>query len=81
MQLILSRVIYKQKNQCLVGNPFVKMKTILNSFSVFQKMPTNLALHTNISYLYLPPNILCETPLSHVVQLDSNTPIILEISP
>jgi hypothetical protein len=47
----LSRLICKNKNQCLMGNPFVEMKTILNSLSMFQKMPGNLALHTSISYL------------------------------
>jgi hypothetical protein len=30
---------------------FAKMKVILNSFSMFWKMPKNLALHTSISYL------------------------------
>jgi hypothetical protein len=30
---------------------FAKMKTILNSLSMFQKMPENLAPHISISYL------------------------------
>jgi len=45
------RVIYKHKNQCPMGDPFVKTRIILNLFFVFWKMPTNFALHTSISYL------------------------------
>jgi len=33
----LSRLICKNKNQCLMGNPFAEMKTILNSLFLFKK--------------------------------------------
>jgi hypothetical protein len=58
-----------------VGCPFAKIKTIINSFWVFQKMKWNLAPHINISYLLTASKCTqWKSHLLHVVQLNIITP-------
>jgi hypothetical protein len=75
------RVIYKHKNQCPMGDPFVKTRIILNLLCVLKnanKFCTSYKYFISINYLQM---YSMKIPLSHVVQLDNNIPINRKISP
>jgi hypothetical protein len=65
-----------------MGTPFTENENNLNSLFMFQKMPEKFCItykyFISINYLQM---YFVKIPLSHVVQLNNNIPIILEISP
>jgi hypothetical protein len=75
------KLICKNKNQCLVGNPSVETRTILNSLYVFQKVQEKFCItykyFISINYLQM---YFVKILLSHAVQLNNSTPIILKSS-